>query len=159
MTTTRFFNTTGPIQNDIHYSLPALERWNIKEVKNFIHQRKYFVLHAPRQTGKSSCLLALMDHLNNQGDYYSLYINIENAQTARENVAEAMRTVVDEVANQAMWRLNDSWPMEHAQTFLTRSAANAFNSLLHSWCLHLDKPLVLLIDEIDARVGNSLVAV
>ena len=32
-----------------------------------------FVLHAPRQTGKTSCLLALMEYLNTQGHYRCVY--------------------------------------------------------------------------------------
>ena len=59
----RFFNTEGPIRPEDHYSLPPLHRWNLDEVLGLIDQKKYFLLHAPRQTGKTSCLLALMDHL------------------------------------------------------------------------------------------------
>ena len=46
----RWFNTAGPCQADIHYMLPATER--LPEIKNLIDQRNYFVIHAPRQTGK-----------------------------------------------------------------------------------------------------------
>ncbi len=34
-----------------------------------IRERRYCVLHAPRQTGKTSALLALQDLLNRSGDY------------------------------------------------------------------------------------------
>lgn len=63
----RFFNTEGPIRPDRHYCLPPLHRWNLDETLGLIDQEKYFLLHAPRQTGKTSCLLALMDHLNREG--------------------------------------------------------------------------------------------
>ncbi len=63
----RFFNTEGPVRPDRHYSLPPLRRWNLEAVMALIDQEKYFLLHAPRQTGKTSCLLALMDHLNREG--------------------------------------------------------------------------------------------
>ena len=42
-----------------------------------IEQEKYFILHAPRQTGKTSSLLALMAYLNKQDRFKCLYINIE----------------------------------------------------------------------------------
>ena len=61
----RFFNTAGPIKPDIHYSFPPLKRFDLEEILNLIDQQKYFVLHAPRQTGKTSCMLALMKYLNN----------------------------------------------------------------------------------------------
>ena len=36
----------------------------------------------PRQTGKTSTLFALMDHLNQEGKYHCLYVNVEMAQSA-----------------------------------------------------------------------------
>jgi hypothetical protein len=59
-----FFNTNGPVDPKDHYCLPPLGRLNLGEVLTLIHQKRYFVLHAPWQTGKTSCLLALMEYLN-----------------------------------------------------------------------------------------------
>ena len=56
----RFFNTAGPVNSAIHYCLPPLERLDLPDVLLLIAQQKYFVLHAPRQTGKTTCLLALV---------------------------------------------------------------------------------------------------
>ena len=55
----RFFNTEGPMKSDIHYTIPPLSRWNLEDILTLIARQKYFVVHAPRQTGKTSCLLAL----------------------------------------------------------------------------------------------------
>lgn len=82
----RFFNTEGPVNSDKHYRLPPLQRWDLEEILNLIEQEKYFLLHAPRQTGKTTCLLALADYLNQGGRYRALYANIEAAQAARERV-------------------------------------------------------------------------
>ena len=54
---------------------------------------KYFILHAPRQTGKTSSLLALQDYINKEGHYKCLYVNIETAQTARSDVAKGKSEV------------------------------------------------------------------
>jgi len=86
----RFFNTEGPVNSDKHYCLPPLQRWDLEEILNLIEQEKYFLLHAPRQTGKTTCLLALANHLNRSGRYRALYANIETAQAARERVELAM---------------------------------------------------------------------
>ncbi|MCI5146754.1 MAG: ATP-binding protein, partial [Candidatus Electrothrix sp. AR3] len=59
----KFFNTAGPVNCDDHYCLPPLERFDLDELLPLIDQKKYFILHAPRQTGKTSCLLALMKYL------------------------------------------------------------------------------------------------
>ena len=64
---------------DDHHCLPPLERFNLEEILQLIEQKKYFVLHAPRQTGKTSCLRALMEYLNIENRYRCLYISVEPA--------------------------------------------------------------------------------
>lgn len=73
----RFFNTAGPVNPEDYYCLPPLERFDLDDVLRLIRQKKYLVLHAPRQTGKTSSLMALMKYLNAQGQYRCLYINVE----------------------------------------------------------------------------------
>lgn len=68
----RFFSTARPVNRQIHYCGPPLQRFDLAEVLTLIGQRKYFLLHAPRQTGKTACLLALMEHLNQEGQYRAL---------------------------------------------------------------------------------------
>ena len=60
----RFFNTAGPVLVEDHYAIPPLERGNVGEILKLIRDKQYFVLHAPRQTGKTSALIALRDLLN-----------------------------------------------------------------------------------------------
>ncbi|MBE2233760.1 MAG: ATP-binding protein, partial [Anaerolinea sp.] len=62
----RFFNTEGPVNCQDHYCLPPLSRLDMEDVRALISQKKYFLLHAPRQTGKTTCLLALADVLNRE---------------------------------------------------------------------------------------------
>ena len=58
---------------------PPLERVDLDAVLGLIRDKKYFVLHAPRQTGKTSALLALRDLLNGgtQGGFRCVYANVE----------------------------------------------------------------------------------
>ena len=97
----KFFNTAGPIQPDIHYNIDPLTRIDLEELESLIYQRKYFVLHAPRQTGKTSCLLALRDYLNTRGEFYAVYANVEVGQASRNNVEEVNRNVVSVIAREA----------------------------------------------------------
>ncbi len=55
----RFFNTAGPVIAEDHYHIPPLERLDRDELLMLIDRKRYFVLHAPRQTGKTSALLAV----------------------------------------------------------------------------------------------------
>ena len=49
---------------DKHYAILPLERMDAEELLALIRAERYFVLHAPRQTGKTSALIALRDLLN-----------------------------------------------------------------------------------------------
>ncbi len=60
----RFFNTQGPVNCREHDGLSPLDRFDLNEILTLIQQKKHF--HAPRQTGKTTCLLALMEYLNAQ---------------------------------------------------------------------------------------------
>ena len=93
----RFYNTAGPVRCQDHYCLPPLTRFDLPEILTLLSQKKYFVLHAPRQSGKTSCLLALREYLNNSGEYRSLYINVETAQAARDDVENGVRSIIVEI--------------------------------------------------------------
>ena len=82
MVIVRKFNTEGPVVAADHYHIPPLERIDLDAGLGLIRDKKYFVLHAPRQTGKTSALLALRDLLNGggQGDLRCVYANVEAGQ-------------------------------------------------------------------------------
>ena len=162
MAAVRTFNTAGPVRAHRHYQIAPLSRIDLEDVLGLIRDEKYFVLHAPRQTGKTSALLALRDLLNGgqAGDFRCLYATVENAQAVRENVAEAMRTVLAELAFQASVTLGDDTLEEQWPVLLERvGPAQALRQALARWCMADPRPLVLLIDEIDALVGDSLLSV
>jgi hypothetical protein len=111
----RFFNTAGPMKPAIHYCIPPLERLDAEQMLGLIRQQKYFVLHAPWQTGKTSVLLALQDELNASDQCRSVYVNVEAGQAAREDVAAAMQAILGELALAAEFVLDDlfvgrAWP-------------------------------------------------
>ena len=156
----RFFNTAGPADSKKHYCLPPLDRLNLKQILSLIDQEKYFVLHAPRQTGKTTCLLALMDYLNQQATYRCLYFNVEVGQFAREDVNRGMKAILSEMASMARTSLGDSFVKESLQEIFEQSGeGSALNEVLTLWAEKSPKPLVLLIDEIDSLIGDTLIAV
>ena len=158
----RFFNTEGPVVAGRHYCIPPLGRVNLDEILELIRDQRYFVLHAPRQTGKTSALLALRDLLNGggAGDYRCVYMNVEAAQAAREDVEGAMRAILDELASRARSTLRDEFPEEAWPGILARSGpVGALRETLTRWAEASPGPLVLLIDEIDALIGDTLLAV
>ena len=153
----RFFNTEGPIRPEKHYCVPALERLDMDEVLRLVRDDRYFVLHAPRQTGKTSVLIALQHLLNGQG-YHCLYATVEEAGAA--DVERVVLTVLDSLAHEAQDELGDPflasvWPGVLADSGPDR----ALRVSLERWARASPKPLVLLIDEIDTLQGASLLSV
>ena len=158
----RFFNTTGPVVPEDHYCIPALERWNLDEILALVRDKRYFVLHAPRQTGKTSALLALRDLLNSgsAGEYRCVYMNVEVGQAAREDTERAMRAILGELANRVRIALGDKFLDEVRADILAKDGPDgALKAALNQWTESDPRPLVLLIDEIDALVGDTLLSV
>lgn len=60
----RSFNTAGPVKPERHYCIPPLDRLDLENALDLIRDEQYFALRAPRQSGKTSTLLALRDLLN-----------------------------------------------------------------------------------------------
>ena len=153
----RFFNTTGPVVAEDHYCIPPLERLNLAEVRRLIRDKRYFVLHAPRQTGKTSALLALCDLLNQEDGYRCVYVNVESGQAMREDVEQVTRTILATLAIRASLILDDEflhavWPGILAEV----GPGAALYATLTRWAKADPTPLVLLIDEIDSLIGDSL---
>ena len=158
----RFFNTTGPVVAADHYCIPPLQRVNLGEVLTLIGEKRYFVLHAPRQTGKTSALLALRGLLNSgtEGAFRCVYVNVESGQTAREDVERGMRAILGALGTRARRTLGDEslarlWP----DVLTTFGPDGALQEVLVRWAEADPTPLVLLIDEIDTLVGDTLIAV
>ncbi|MEM7403186.1 MAG: AAA-like domain-containing protein [Myxococcota bacterium] len=156
----KFFNTAGPLNPAKHYALDPLNRWDLANILSLIDQEKYFLMHAPRQTGKTTCLRALAQYLNQQGRYRCICISAEAAQVACHDVTQAMENLLGTLALEAQDQLDDPWVEQNWQNMLQRyKSLNALTAVLRGWCLHNPKPLVLLLDEIDALVGLSLISV
>ena len=157
---TRFFNTAGPMIPADHYQIPPLERLDLDEVLLLIEQKRYFVMRAPRQTGKTSALLALLKELNGSGRYRCVYVNVEIGQSAREDVAEAMRAILNQIAYDAETALDDRFVAGIWPGILERAGPHGvLKEVLARWAAADSRPLVLMIDEIDALIGDTLLAV
>ena len=157
----RFFNTEGPVRPDDHYAIRPLDRVDVDELLALIRAKRYFVLHAPRQTGKTSALIALRDLLNRGevGHFRCVNVNVEPAQVARDDVARGMRAVLSGLAMNAR-RLGDDFPDEVWPEVLAKAGPeDALKEMLARWCLANPVPLVLLVDEIDSLVGDCLLSV
>jgi hypothetical protein len=110
----RFFNTTGPCRPEDHYMLPPEERLVGAQLGRYIRDQLYWVLHAPRQTGKTTFLMSWMREINGTSQGGALdaptakdtgevtpiacYVSIEACQGVTDEDA-AMRTMYQAIRN------------------------------------------------------------
>lgn len=154
----RFFNTAGPINPEMHYYVP--HRLNQAELQQLIDQQKYFILHAPRQSGKTTAMRIFVDELNATGKYKALYFNVEPAQIVRNNVKDGMEIILKEIQGAAQISLPNSDPIFHAiEEALKDTSGSSLKEVLQSWSTYSDKPIIIFIDEIDSLVGDTLISV
>ncbi len=155
----KHFNTAGPIIPEDHYCIDPIHRLEWEEVRFLIDAKKYFVLHAPRQTGKTSTLLSMMRLLNEEGKYQTLYVNIEAAQAAREEVTMGLTIVCQTIAARARdYKLETKLPALAQSVLANTDAGTALTELLSRWAQISDKPIVLMLDEVDSLVGDTLIS-
>ncbi|MGB3918843.1 MAG: AAA-like domain-containing protein [Thiothrix litoralis] len=155
----KHFTTSGPVVPSKHYCIDPMQRLDWEEIRYLIGAEKYFVLHAPRQTGKTSTLLAMMEVLNQSDEYNTLYVNIEGAQTAREDADKGMTTVCQTIAARARdYGIEPTLPAL-AQSILERiNPGTAITELLSRWAQLSPKPIVLMLDEVDTLIGDTLIS-
>src|SRR3990172_860707 len=91
----RAFNTAGPCDPVRHYIVPPETR--IPEARRLIDSQAYFVVHAPRQTGKTTALRALARNLTAEGRYAALHVSCEAGEPAQDDFLQAQSTVLHEM--------------------------------------------------------------
>ena len=148
------FNTAGPCDERYHYMLPPLPR--VPEAPRLVEQGAYFVLYAPRQSGKTTFLRAFAADLTERGPYAALYTSCEVAEAFADDVASAQAAIVQRIVERARIQL----PVElRPPTDVAGSRETQLSSFLAAWAAHCPRRVVLLLDEIDAVRGQSLISV
>ena len=150
----KFFNIAGPCNPDKHYMLPAQER--CKGILELINQEQYFVIHAARQTGKTTLLFELERQLNASAEYHALYCSLEALDglgDAKEGIPAIVGELISEVNIHEVlkgYSFAENVDFSYPNTVLRES--------LVSFCNKLDKPLVILFDEIDCLSNGTLIS-
>ncbi len=150
ITAMRFFNNSGPVNQADHYCVPPIKRLDPNKVWQLIQQKKYFLICGPKQCGKTSYLLALAKMINRNGHAKCLYFNVESLRGTDGNLEESMRSILFEISSRARDIFGDDYLDDLVAGILEkRGPYQALNELLTQWSKRSDKPIVLLMDEID----------
>jgi AAA-like domain len=151
----RFFNTAGPCDPERHYMLPPGRR--LAGVRRLLDEASYFVLHAPRQSGKTTYIRTLAAELTAGGTYAALVSSCEVAQAAGTDVDRGIAAVLDALRHAAEIHLSPELRPPAAEPALP--AETRLQDLLARWAAVSPRPLVLFLDEIDALYGEVLISV
>ncbi len=149
----RFFNTTGPCNPADHYMLPPEGR--IHAVAQLLERKAYFVLHAARQTGKSTAMRAYAAMLRERGTI-AVYASLESARWMEE-VANAEPLWVRAVEN-AAWAVLPLDVLPSALAASVEPTGGRLAGLLAEWASRVaPRPVIVFLDEADTIIGPAMV--
>lgn len=152
----RLFNTSGPCDPSVNYMLPPEPR--LPGARLLVDQGQYFVVHAPRQTGKTTTLAALARDITTGGKQVALLFSCERARIYDDDPGAAAREILQAISREArVQRLPAElmppveWPDAPPGSVLVEA--------LGAWARACSLPLVLFFDEIDSLRGPALLSV
>ena len=147
-----FFNTTGPCDPEKHYMLPPEDRLVGAQLRRYIRDELYWLLHAPRQTGKTTFLQSWMREINHKGEAVACYVSVEDCQKVTDWKA-GMLVLHKAVCDYADW---GGLPVPLLEA---REPEGLLRATLKRWAeLVAPKPLIVLFDEVDVLEGETMIS-
>ena len=140
-----------------HYMLPATQRLEAYNVDRLIRQQGYFVVHAPRQVGKTTAMLSLAQQLTESGDYVAVLLSLEVGHPYSDQPPQAEKVILNEWRYQIRSQLAPELAVSPHDFDLPEGGA--IGAFLSEWSFAAPRPLVIFLDEIDALVDDTLVSV
>ena len=151
------FNTTGKCIPSKHYMVDLSER--VREITKLVDAGKYFTINRARQYGKTTSIAFLINYLKSEYDVLSLdFQKISNAAfQSEEAFVQAFSRQV--LARGKKLPIPDS-VKEKLQEYISRKEDKAvFDELfsaLSKWCEESERPVVMIIDEVDTAANNQV---
>ena len=124
------------------------------QLDRYIKDELYWVLHAPRQTGKTTFLQSWMREINISGAAIACYVSVERCQgfTDIERAIPAIGRAMIEFAG-------DCLPPKAVPAFSDVEPGSLLSDILKRWAAQVAPlPLVVLFDEVDVLQDQALVS-
>ncbi len=126
------------------------------DVSRLIGSKQYFLIHAPRQTGKTTFLHQLAHRLNREGKYVATVCSLESAGYPSITVEDANMVFIRTIYRMAPIFVDPAFLPP--QPDLYDKSPSLLGDYLTNWCRALPKPLVLLLDEVDSLYDDVLIS-
>ena len=152
------FNTTAVCIPEKHYMVDLSER--VKEIKKLVDAGKYFTINRARQYGKTTTLSILRNALRNSYNVVSIsFEKISDAGYASEQayVKAFCRLITREARNglvipeEVFQTISDYQNRTHGE-----AALDELFDVLTEWCDQSEKPVVMMIDEVDKAANHQV---
>ena len=131
----------------------------LSEVRPLIERKAFFVVHAPRQTGKTTSLLSLARSLTEEGRYAALHVSCKPAASSGDDLDRGIAALARAIHDGAAFQLSGDLGPENLESSSHIEAENRLRRLLSNWSDHCPRPVVLFLDEFDALSGKTLLSV
>lgn len=150
----RSFNVTGACNPQFHYMVDIQDR--LTEIKKLVDKGAYFTINRARQYGKTTTLGALKKYLSEDYIVVSLdfqllsHANFENEYVFAEAFTDELlftKEMPDETREQLK-----NFAIKNNKKFGLRELFRC----LSGWCAISEKPVVLMIDEVDSATNNQV---
>jgi len=127
-------------------------------VRQLIEREHYFVIHAPRQSGKTTFVRAVVEGLEAQGRVVAVHATCETGQTARSDVDRGVRALLRAIDQETHFLAAELRP-EPPEAMAQVEAEGLLREYLARWSRKSPLPVVLFLDEIDALLDDTLLSV
>lgn len=155
----RYFNTEGVCKPNEHYMVCLDDR--LEKIKTlYVDRKKYFVINRGRQYGKTTTLRALAEYLKD--DYTVVSVDFQGIGTEDFGSAEKFVCAFAKIFLAAFTKCDSDRKMElltPLTDFMDNSADRSLLELfarLSAICSAADRPVVLMIDEVDNASNNQV---
>jgi hypothetical protein len=152
----KVFNTAGPCIPSEHYMLPVLPR--VPDINEMIDGKYYFIIHGPRQSGKTTLLKILTDQINSESRFYAINCSLATLR-GEQNRNDAISRIVALIEHSIF----------SSKVEVIKNTAFSYNNLpftdpslkvrtiLNQLCINLNRELIVFFDEADCLTGSALI--
>jgi len=124
------------------------------ELMKLIGSNQYFIIHAARQSGKTTLLQELVRQINARGEHYALYCSLETASIfpdPERGIPAIVKRIKSAFKDYGL-------PDGFAANADYDDVANVLRSSFTAYCKILNKPLVVFFDEADSLSDETLIS-
>lgn len=151
------FNTTAVCIPSKHYMVDISER--VEEIKELVDDGKYFTINRARQYGKTTTLDALEAKLISE--YYVLSLDFQKISDASFQTEEKfVKALSRQIIKKSRKAFIPEEIISDLQEIVNRredfAVLDELFDVLDTWCEMSEKPIVLIIDEVDTATNNQV---